>query len=35
MYAALGIPSEFEIHDQLGRPHRVVPAGEVVTDLLV
>jgi len=35
MYAALGIPAEFEIHDQLGRPHRVVPAGEVVTDLLV
>ncbi|MBI3865377.1 MAG: DUF1501 domain-containing protein [Planctomycetia bacterium] len=34
MYAALGIHHEFEIHDQLGRPHKVVPAGEVVYELL-
>jgi hypothetical protein len=35
MYTALGIPPEFEIHDQLSRPHRVVPAGDVIADLLV
>jgi hypothetical protein len=34
MYTALGIPPEFEIYDQLNRPHRVVPAGSVVEDLL-
>ena len=34
MYATLGISAEHEIHDQLGRPHKVVPAGEVVADLL-
>jgi uncharacterized protein (DUF1501 family) len=35
MYAALGIPNEYAIYDQLSRPHRVVPAGDVVADLLV
>ncbi|MBI1346074.1 DUF1501 domain-containing protein [bacterium] len=35
MYAALGVAPEYEIYDQLARPHRVVPAGEVVADLLV
>lgn len=35
MYAALGIPHEYPIYDQLSRPHRLVPAGEVVADLLV
>jgi hypothetical protein len=34
MYAALGIPHEYEIYDQLARPHRLVPAGDVVADLL-
>jgi hypothetical protein len=34
-YTALGIPPEYEIHDQLSRPHRVVPAGDVIADLLV
>jgi len=34
MYTALGIPPEHEIHDQLSRPHRVVPAGDVIADLL-
>jgi hypothetical protein len=34
MYHALGVPFEHEIYDQLHRPHRVVPAGEVVADLL-
>lgn len=35
MYAALGLSPQFEIYDQLARPHRVVPAGEVVTDWLM
>lgn len=35
MYAALGIPHEHAIYDQLSRPHRLVPAGEVVADLLM
>jgi hypothetical protein len=34
MYTALGIPPEYEIYDQLARPHRLVPAGDVVADLL-
>jgi hypothetical protein len=34
MYSALGIPPHDEIYDQLNRPHRVVPAGDVVADLL-
>ncbi|HEY3965689.1 MAG TPA: DUF1501 domain-containing protein [Planctomycetaceae bacterium] len=34
MSAALGIPHEYEIHDQLGRPQKIVPAGEVIADLL-
>jgi hypothetical protein len=34
IYHALGIPNQHEIHDQLQRPHRVVPAGDVVHDLL-
>jgi hypothetical protein len=34
IYAALGIPHEHLIYDQLSRPHRLVPAGDVVSDLL-
>lgn len=34
MYAALGVSPTREIYDQLHRPHRVVPAGEVVRELL-
>ncbi len=35
MYTALGVPPERELYDQLARPHRVVPAGEVVGELLM
>jgi len=35
MYHALGVPHDGEVHDQLNRPHRIVPAGEVVRELLV
>lgn len=34
IYHALGVPPHGEIYDQLQRPHRVVPAGEVIHDLL-
>lgn len=34
MYHCLGVRHETEIYDQLQRPHRVVPAGEVIADLL-
>lgn len=34
MYHALGVPNHLEIHDQLQRPYRVVPAGDVIPDLL-
>jgi hypothetical protein len=34
IYHALGIPSQHEIYDPFQRPYRVVPAGEVVYDLL-
>ncbi|HWB12691.1 MAG TPA: DUF1501 domain-containing protein [Pirellulales bacterium] len=34
IYHALGIPNQHEIYDQLQRPHRVVPAGDVVRELL-
>lgn len=34
MYACLGVSPETEIYDQLRRPHRVVPAGRVVSELL-
>jgi hypothetical protein len=34
MYHALGVPYAGAIHDQLARPHRIVPAGEVVPQLL-
>lgn len=34
MYACLGVSPETEIYDQLRRPHRVVPAGRVVNELL-
>ncbi len=34
LYHALGIPHDSELRDALGRPHRLVPAGEVVTSLL-
>ncbi len=34
IYYALGIPNQHEVYDQLQRPHRVVPAGDVVHELL-
>ncbi|HEV3005769.1 MAG TPA: DUF1501 domain-containing protein [Pirellulales bacterium] len=34
IYHQLGIPSDRWIHDQLGRPHRLVAKGEVVRELL-
>jgi hypothetical protein len=34
IYHLLGIPPEYELHDQLNRPHRLVPAGSVVPSLL-
>jgi hypothetical protein len=34
IYHALGINPAYELHDQLERPHRLVPAGNVVPDLL-
>ncbi len=34
LYHALGIPHDTEIHDALKRPHRLVPTGDVVRDLL-
>jgi hypothetical protein len=34
IYQALGIPPEFELHDAQNRPHRLVPAGSVVPELL-
>lgn len=35
MYHVLGIRPEQDIHDALSRPHRLVPSGAVVNDLLV
>ena len=35
IYHTLGIAPETEIFDQFQRPYRVVPGGEIVTDLLV
>ena len=34
IYTALGVDPTTDIHDQFQRPYRVVPAGEVVGDLL-
>ena len=34
IYTALGVNPATDIHDQFQRPYRVVPAGEVVGDLL-
>lgn len=34
IYALLGISNHSEIHDQFNRPYRVVPAGDVVEDLI-
>jgi hypothetical protein len=34
MYRALGISNGHEIHDQFGRPYRVVPAGDIAEELL-
>lgn len=34
MYHALGVPHDGLIRDPLDRPHRIVPAGEVVPELL-
>jgi len=34
IYHLLGVPHDFELHDQLDRPHRLVPAGNVVPALL-
>jgi hypothetical protein len=35
MYQALGVPHDGEVRDQLHRPHRIVPIGEPVHELLV
>ena len=34
MYQLLGIDHRQELHDSLGRPHRIVPAGDIVDELL-
>ncbi len=34
IYHALGIDPAYELHDQLERPHRLVPAGRLVPELL-
>ncbi|MEX2111709.1 MAG: DUF1501 domain-containing protein [Pirellulales bacterium] len=34
IYHALGIPPDFELHDAQNRPHRLVPAGSIVPELL-
>ncbi len=34
IYHVLGIPPHTELHDRLGRPHRLVPTGRVADDLL-
>ena len=34
LYHTLGVPAHHELFDQLHRPHRVVPVGEVVGELL-
>ena len=34
IYHCLGIRGDSELHDRLGRPHRLVPAGNVVPALL-
>lgn len=34
IYHQLGVANSHEIHDQFGRPYRVVPAGDVVPELL-
>jgi uncharacterized protein (DUF1501 family) len=34
IYHCLGVSAEHEVHDQLNRPHRLVPAGSVVKGLL-
>ena len=34
IYHTLGVPAHHELYDQLHRPHRVVPVGEVVGELL-
>ena len=35
LYTALGIPPDTELRDNQGRPHRLVPIGDVVPELLV
>lgn len=35
IYHALGIRHDTELHDRLGRPHRLVPTGDCIRDLLV
>jgi len=34
MYHLLGVDHRRELHDSFGRPHRIVPTGEVIEDLL-
>jgi hypothetical protein len=34
IYHLLGIEPDTQLHDQLGRPHRVVPTGNVIRELL-
>lgn len=34
IYRLLGVPLDFELHDQLGRPYRLVAAGNVIPELI-
>ncbi len=34
IYHLLGIPHDLELHDRLGRPHRLVPTGSPVPELM-
>ena len=34
IYALLGVPADYLLHDQLNRPHRLVPAGNAVPALI-
>ena len=34
IYLLLGVPHDQELHDRLGRPHRLVPTGEPVGEIM-
>ena len=34
IYRLLGIDHRLELHNNLGRPHRIVPKGDVMEDLI-